>query len=565
MASFSISNLSMCNVVTTLGVDTTLPLSLSNLYISNNVSLLPPQNQPLNLGHFRGLSLVIGLSIGTPIVSRQTTNDANNNFTFVQISSDLAGNIYVVGTYISTDTAVIANLNGTNSSFTLPATSGIYKSFIASWTSSGSCRFGGAMTSASNTLSPVSIAATSDGRFHVIGQYSSGSAITLLNLNNGTSSTTSLPASASTATYYVLYDTSGSPLMAADIFVGGSVPWAIRADLNNSNNVCIMGQYTATGAVKNLDGTTSSITIPSTTANDPFVLKYNALGICTAGINLFSGSATDIARTGEFDGNGNFYVTGQISTGGNNPVKHFTGSNSTFTIGPSGGTDAFLTRHNSNGICTGACTVVSGNNNDVGLCLASDSLLNLYVGGSYQSTVQVNARNLSNNSSSAYILNTTSNVATSFVVKMNSNGVVTGGAQILSTNLGNQCTAIGANSQGAYVFGFYTSGTNSNITVRNLDGSDSSYILSSTSNVSTAYAIRYNQSGVCTGASHIIQGTGATRVSSCRVYGNNVYIAGRYQSTSNVIVRDLVGSNTNIVLPSTSGSLYPFCLCLQAT
>lgn len=54
---FSMSNLSLSNLLVSTGVDVIVPFSASNLYRASNVSVPPTQNTALKIGHFRGLTL----------------------------------------------------------------------------------------------------------------------------------------------------------------------------------------------------------------------------------------------------------------------------------------------------------------------------------------------------------------------------------------------------------------------------------------------------------------------------------------------------------------------------
>jgi hypothetical protein len=61
MSSFPSVNLSLSNVLTATSADTIAPFSASNLYSIVNTSYLPSQDQPLSLGFFRNLNLVVVL------------------------------------------------------------------------------------------------------------------------------------------------------------------------------------------------------------------------------------------------------------------------------------------------------------------------------------------------------------------------------------------------------------------------------------------------------------------------------------------------------------------------
>jgi hypothetical protein len=58
MTQFSLSNLSLSNILTTTQADTIAPFSASNLFVITNTSSLPTKGQPLGIGFFRGLSLI---------------------------------------------------------------------------------------------------------------------------------------------------------------------------------------------------------------------------------------------------------------------------------------------------------------------------------------------------------------------------------------------------------------------------------------------------------------------------------------------------------------------------
>ena len=544
MSMLPVSNISLTQISWALLNAAPDNTTLSSMH--SIVSGQPSNEGPMAMSYFLGYDYTSIASVtinGVAITGRQTSFDTH-------VSIDATGNTYAFGSYTSVNIAPIANLNGSPSSFKLPVASGQCP-YIVGWNASGQCQLAGALTTASFT--PYSITTTSDNRIHVVGVYNSATPLVINNLDDGSQSAVTLPASASNVTGYIVFSASGVALMAADIFAGGSTPWSIRA---SGDSVYITGQYTSGAIVKNLSGSTSSITISGTQGNDPFLLKFNSSGVCTDGTNLFSGGATDIGRVLEVDVLGNVYVAGQLSSGATNIKNLVTGTSSAFQLGGSSQTDAFLTRHDSNGLCTGCANIVAGAANDMSLSLAHDGS-NLYVGGFYQSGSVVAIKSLPNNIASRFNLPITPGVGVSFVAKINSFGNIVGGAQILNTNAANQCTAIGASSNEGYVFGNYS--TSNSTIVRNLNNTDSIYTLPSTNNISTAYGIRYNSNGACTGASHIVYGTGQTRVTAAKVQGNKLFVVGNYVSSSNVIVRDFTNSITSKVLQSASQA-QPFLL-----
>lgn len=556
----------------------TLPISNLSVYVMNNLlrnnapgqipfstfynTAIPgvpiDSNQgSLAMGMFLGATIPaiqLALASGMPIVAREC-NPANN-FSYCQLATDNNGNIYATGTYSSTSSETIPNLDGTPSLRTLPSTSGSTHGYVIRWTSN-SCSLSGRM--ADGTTMPYSIGIDNSQNIHVVGQYTSTtSSLQMLNLGDGSTSSNTLPQNAATLSFYTTYDSNGQCLRSSLITVGGTVPWSIMVD-PISGGTYVGGQYNSSSnlLIRNQDGTVSSNVILSTTGSDPFLIKYDSNGTCLQGQRILNGAGTDYIQGMAIDVRGRLYVTGVTSTGSPINLKNLDGTNSSFNIGASTGIDAFVAIYSSNGTCVGAANSVQGTNNDSGWCVASDNS-NLYMGGHYQSqTNTVTLKNLPSNTNSSYVLPITPAANSSFVAKFNTGGTVVGGAQLFSAATSNVCTAIAAMTSGCFACGFYS---NSNAqAVRNLSGTNSALTLPPSSNAN-AYIIQYNLAGNCVAAVAPIQSSGVSTVSSARIQGNRLYVSGRYSANSNVLVQQLNGSNTGIVLSATSNQNWPFCL-----
>jgi Beta-propeller repeat len=244
---------------------------------------------------------------------------------------------------------------------------------------------------------------------------------------------------------------------------------------------------------------------------------------------LGTASGTVFPRSTTTDGSGNIYVTGYFQSA--------TASFGSFTLANSGDPNSyevFVVKYNSSGVVQWAVKG-GGTSSDYGSGIAVDGSGNVYITGAFFSTTaSFGSFTLANSGGS----NGSSDV---FVVKYNSSGVVQwavkGGGET-SSDYGSGIAVDGSGN--VYITGSFQSGTATFVST-NLA---SVTLLNSVTNSSSAdvFVVKYNTSGVVQWAA---QGGGGTDDfgNGIAVDGSgNVYITGRFQSSTAVF-------ETNAPLP----------------
>jgi hypothetical protein len=181
-----------------------------------------------------------------------------------------------------------------------------------------------------------------------------------------------------------------------DIFImklnsDGSYAWAERIGANTAdtafsvttdglNNIYVAGRFTGTVNF-NTDGGTNNLT--SLGSDDIAIIKLNSDG-SYGWAKRMGGTGSDMARGIVTDSLNNIYITGLF-----NGTVNFNTDGGSDSKTSAGGSDVFITKLNSDG-SYGYTKKVGGSGADIGFGITSDSLNNLYVVGSFSSTVNFN-------------------------------------------------------------------------------------------------------------------------------------------------------------------------------
>ena len=254
----------------------------------------------------------------------------------------------------------------------------------------------------------------------------------------------------------------------------------------------------------------------------------------------------------DIDENGNIYMIGSYISGSTVTLKNASGTtpvNSDITLPSSVFNEAFIVKYNSSGVVQWA-TSINGTSNDVGNSITLDSDNNIYIIGRYNSTSTITLKNASGISQvNSDITLPAANAA--FIVKYNSSGVVQWATSIDGTgnDIGNSITLDSDNN--IYVTGGYNS--TSTITLKNASGISQVNSDITLPAANAAFIVKYNSSGVAQWATSI-DGTFSDSGNSITLDSdNNIYVAGRYYSTSTTILKNASGIsqvNSDITLPS---------------
>ena len=244
-----------------------------------------------------------------------------------------------------------------------------------------------------------------------------------------------------------------------------------------------------------------------------------------------SGTGDDVPQFVTTDSSGNVYIVGYY----NSPSLTFYNSDGNSTISNlttnSGSNDVFLVKYNSNGTAQWASRI-AGTGNDQAYCVEKDSSGNVYIIGTYGSTLTF--YNADGNSSGLTL--SIVGVATNdiFIAKYNSSGSVQWATRIGGTQ-NDAGKGISIDSSGyVYVTGTFSSAT-ANIYNAPGNGSTALTLTNSNSGANDVFLVKYDSSGVAQWATKI-GGTVNDFVNCVTTDSSgNVYVTGYFQSaTANI-------------------------------
>jgi hypothetical protein len=237
------------------------------------------------------------------------------------------------------------------------------------------------------------IAVDSSQNIYITGQYNSTAAAPINTFGLSPALTgVSLPATVGTDGFVIKWNANGT-LAGYTTIKGNSTDIGYGIAVDSSQNIYVIGTYSSAATVPiNTFGLSPALTgssLPITTGNDVFVIKWNANGTL-AGYSTIKGNNSDLGRGIAVDSSQNIYITGQYVSSATVPINTFglspalTGSSLPITtIG-----DVFVIKWNANGTLAGYSTI-NPSGSDVGYSIAIDSSGNIYITGSYSSTATV--------------------------------------------------------------------------------------------------------------------------------------------------------------------------------
>jgi hypothetical protein len=472
---YSISSDSLGNVYAAGVYDSTLLLNSIGSLSSGVINTTPYGT----LSKFGTYDLCIVKYNANGIVQWATNIVLNNDVDAgIKLITDSSGNVYITGYYNSSPITIRSfdSVSGGTINTTIYGTMtniGDNDVFIVKYNTNGIAQWA---TNISGSLSDSSegISVDSSGNVYVTGYYESSSLIirSFGSVSSGIITTTSygiLGISGSRDTFIVKYNTNGVAQWVTKI-TGFVISGGIAVD--SSGNVYATGDYSAGAITIRSFGSVSSgiinTTVYGTLANSAisnvFIVKYNTSGVAQWATNItgLGGSGSGMITV---DSSGNVYITGD-----SNPpsiIINSFGSVSSGTINTtaygtlvnSGSKNVFIAKYNTSGIAQWA-TYIPITPFDVGNAISIDSSGNIYIVGSYDSSIVIR----SFGSVSSGTINTTpygtlanSGNIDAILIKYNTNGI----AQWV-TNISGSGTdaALGLyvdSSNNIYITGLYTS------------------------------------------------------------------------------------------------------------
>jgi hypothetical protein len=382
---------------------------------------------------------------------------------------DSLGNVYVTGNYISTTSVDLGN--GQN--LPVSASTGTSQdAFLIKYNSAGVAQWAKVIPGGTGSDSGLGLAIDSLDNVYMVGSY----------IHTGTLTIQTTPTSITlgatqgvSAGFLVKYNSAGTALFAKSVNDGETAndrnESCNAVTIDPSGNIWVVGNYNSDLGLNNDGG----ITLPITTSQDVFLVRYDSGGTPNFATRIINGSGTDNGLSIDTDSAGNVYVGGSyIST---NPIG---------TLPASGATsNGFLLKYNNSGVLQWE-NVIAGTGADIIQSVQVDSSGNVYIGGSYTSTTPISL------GGSAVL--PISTALDAFVVKYDTNG----NPQFSNTfagTAGDASLGIGISPSGElYITGYYRS--TSSITINDLESTNvyypSSNILPASGAVDNMFLIKFS-------------------------------------------------------------------------
>jgi hypothetical protein len=533
------------------------------------------------------------------------------------ITTDEYGCIYVTGIYNSSVSISIYDSSGdtTTNNIILPATNNVDKSFIVKYDANGTAQWATNIdgTGPSKGLDVV----VYSSNLYAIGTYISTTAV---NIYNADSTEVSLPSTSGFGRniFTVKYDTDGKVKWATSINGNGTdVGYAVVMD--TSGNTYVTGVYNSSSIITVTDANSTSsinsITLPTTSGDSVFLVKYDTNGVSQWATSI-NGTGSDRGWDITLDSSSNIYITGYYNSTTNITLNDADGGTTNTVSLPSSTSDnSFIAKYNNNGVAQWA-TIITGTDNCYGRGIKIDANNNIYTTGSYYSSTIVPIYDAVNNNSIS--LPSTNNLTSAFTIKYNNNGDVKWSASITNTTEEFVTTSSSLTQQSATSMTVSGSGTSANpftatstntahsstgsvswtvqgdgtlywkisvssetnydfarLYVNGVEKSKISGVTNTTGSiaVTTGNSVEFQYTKdssvssnsdkgyldylyIVGGGTTIISGGSAIIYSTTMDADGNTYVTGRYNSASSVTITDAgsASSTNNVTLNSTSGS-----------
>lgn len=442
-----------------------------------------------------------------------------------------------IGSLLSPTTTVLAVTSSSSPasrvlSKTLPWVSN-RDCFVAKYASDGEILWAARITG--TTSDDVGLAITTDtsGNTFVTGSYSNASVI-LYNAD-GTAGPTLTVLGSGGDCFIAKYTPDGvvswAVRIAGDTTLSGDSGRGIVTDA--SGNVFVTGSYGGALTLYSTDVTTKTLPLANGSV-DGFAAKYSPTGVAVWAIQMTGAVAGgDEAPFGiAIDTSGNLFVTGTytqglIVTGTDAQIK---------SLGQSGSTDCFLIKISPSGVVTWATRIIGGGE-ETGYEIAVDTSGNVFVTGTYNTTLQLVNADLGNGPSIA----TSTGTIDTFVAKYNTSGTGVWVTRISSASADVVAGIATDTSGNIFVTGYYgalltaygTDATTKTLAVP--DGND-------------IFIVKYTPTGVV---------SWATRISSTGV-GTDFGFAVATDVAGNVIVTGAYGAQATVYGTDATTNTLPF-------
>jgi hypothetical protein len=480
----------------------------------------------------------------------------NGDASSASVAVDSSNNVYIYGNYVATGTTTVKDVNGTSqsdSSITLPSTSGNTYLYIIKYDSSGTAQWAIYMTSTVSTAKTIHITSSSD--IYISGGYTATSP--LIYNANGSASTIALPSTGAFTGFLIKFSTTGICQWATYI-PSTNVSQSLNITSDSSDNVYLVGSYQDTSGLavplKNVSGTgqiDSSITISTTggTNYNAYIIQYSSAGIVLWANTITGSSNVGISLEACTINNGQLYCGGNVfgvTTGSTVTLNNPTATSqtpSTYTLPPVAagiGSYAITVKYNLSGVVQWSTYFSNTDPNSSTTSIVGDSAGNIYVLGIYKSNPGPTLFKADGTSQTftAYSLGS-STIYCIYLISYDQTGSVRFGLNLVS-DLNSGALAIDSNDKiylsGSYVFGL-------TVNIQNASGFgqiNSGYTLPDTI-LGNAVLIAYDTSGQVLWATYL---PGESRGYGCVVTStSDVYLTGKYRNGSAVTIYEASGTS----------------------
>jgi hypothetical protein len=289
-----------------------------------------------------GNTLVVKYNSNGAAQWAQTLTAGTAGATFRRVTTDNAGNIYAVGTFLGTGTFGFGN------SVIATGVSSSSNTLVVKYNSAGAAQWAQTLT------------AGTGGQFYGVATDSSGNiyAVGLLGGSGTTgfgNSVTATGISGINNTLVVKYNSSGVAQWAQTLTAGTALAQFDGVALDSSGNVYAAGFTNGTGTF----GFGNSVTAAGTDASNngnTIVVKYNSSGVAQWAKTLTAGTAGAWFNSITTDSAGNLYAVGGVDSG----TYNFGNSVTATGTDTSGNGNSIVVKYNSGGAAQWAKTLTAG-------------------------------------------------------------------------------------------------------------------------------------------------------------------------------------------------------------
>jgi len=329
--------------------------------------------------------------------------------------------------------------------------------------------------------------------------------------------------------------------------------WNIEVDPQQFVYVC--GLYNTSANVYDRTGAVLG-TLPTVTSDAAFACKFSNAGVLQYSLVIDS-AGSDVGQSLGIDSTSNVYFTGYYAGTPNIIFRSNLNASTTLgTLPASSGNSVFSCKFSSTGTLLYSLVIDSAGS-DVGYGTAIDSLLNVYVSGTYNGTPNIIFRSNLNASTTLGTLPTSSGGA-AFTTKFSNTGVLQYSLVVDAIN-NDTSWAIACDAFSNVYFGGQYNGSPNIVFRSNSNVSTTLGTLPGTAGSDVSFATKCNDAGALQ-YSFVIDGTGSDIAYglACDAF-SNVYISGQYAGTPNIIFRSSANVSTTVgTLSASSGSFDGF-------